>query len=308
MRRAWPAVLLFVIGCADNGPGASGQGGAGQGGAGDGAGGEVSSGDGGSGASGHGCFSTETTCDGKCVDVMTNAEHCGECDNPCAAGPNTEGACVDGMCTSACAPGFADDGGVCKNFFGAHESYPATCAGCSTANAYSGSCSCPAYAPDLALHVQSDCPAIPMREKTELKLCLAGAVAPDSDFGGAYQVDDVDGWCGATAQCRVGNPLAGGACACPAGFEQNVAVRSIVRLPCDNSEAGTVIVFCGNQNAPFTSYAGAYQFDDLGTQCRVANPWTGACSCPSGTTDRVFRAMVDGSAGLYGSTIHLCTP
>jgi hypothetical protein len=39
----------------------------------------------------------------------------------------------------------------------------------------------------------------------------------------------------------------------------------------------------------------------------VSNPRTGDCSCPAGTIDRVFRVMVDGGAGLYGSTLHLCT-
>jgi hypothetical protein len=211
------------------------------------------------------------------------------------------------MCSSSCAQGFADDGGTCKNFFGAHEAYPSACAGCSVANAYSGDCSCPAYAPALALHVQSDCPGVPMRAKTELNLCLPGGVSGDSDFGGAYQVDDAAGWCGATDQCRVGNPLAGGACECPAGFSP-IALRSIIRLPCDDSEVGTQVVFCGNQSADFSSFAGAYQRDDFDPVCRVANPWTGDCSCPAGTTDRVFRVMVDGNMSLYGSTMHLCTP
>src|SRR5690606_27720652 len=54
-----------------------------------GAGGASATGSEGAGASGgHGCFSTETTCDGKCVDVMTHPEHCGACGNACATGPN----------------------------------------------------------------------------------------------------------------------------------------------------------------------------------------------------------------------------
>ena len=257
---------------------------------------------------GHGCFSTETTCDGKCVDVMTHPEHCGECNNPCASGPNTAGTCSAGTCSASCSAGFADDGGTCKNLFGAHEAYPQECAGCSVPNPYSGDCSCPAPSTDLALHVQSDCPGMPMRSKTELRLCTTGGVSAESDFGGAFQVDDFDGWCGATAQCRVGNPLAGGACACPDGFGEAITLRSIVRLPCDNAEAGTNITFCGNALAPFTSFAGAYQLDDFAPNCRVQNPFTGDCSCPAGSVDRVFRVMVDGAMGLYGSTIHLCTP
>jgi hypothetical protein len=257
---------------------------------------------------GHGCFSTETTCDGKCVDVMTHPEHCGDCNQPCALGPNSAGTCSGGICTASCASGFAEGDGICKNFFGAHEAYPQECAGCSVQNPYSGDCSCPSPSTDLALHVQSDCPAMPMRSKTELRLCITGGVSAESDFGGAFQVDDFDGWCGATAQCRVGNPLAGGACACPDGFDAPITLRSIVRLPCDNAEAGTSITLCGNTQAAFTSFAGAYQLDDFAPNCRVANPFTGDCSCPAGSVDRVYRVMVDGAMGLYGSTIHLCTP
>jgi hypothetical protein len=145
-----------------------------------------------------------------------------------------------------------------------------------------------------------------MRAATLLNLCVTSGVSDQADFGGAYQVDDFDGWCGATAQCRVTNPLAGDACACPAGFEQTITLRSIIRLPCDGSEAGTSIVLCGNSSAPYAAFGGAYQTDDLEPTCRVANPWTGGCNCPEGMTDRGYRAMVDGAPGLYGSQIHLC--
>jgi hypothetical protein len=259
------------------------------------------------GTGGHGCFATETLCAGACVDVTDTPAHCGMCDNPCAAGPEEAGECIDGQCSFACAAGFvADEDGVCTNFRGAHEIYPVECPGCSTQNPLTQSCGCPPGTNPLALAVQSDCPGIPMRMKTTLDLCVGGAVAADSDFGGAYQVDDFDGWCGATAQCRVGNPLAGGACACPDGFTDAISLRSIARLPCDGSEVGTVVTFCGRQSAPLRSFGGAYQYDDFAPECRVPNPYTGACSCPADTTDVSYRVMVDGAPGLYGSTMHLC--
>lgn len=293
----------LLMACAAEAPPADGAGGA----AGDPA---SSSSSGEAAAGGHGCFSTETTCDGTCVDVTSHPDHCGGCNQSCAIGPNTEGVCVQGQCSSSCAEGFVDtspeEAGSCTNFLGAHEPYPAACAGCSVENPHSGGCSCPAGASPLTLHVQSDCPGEPMRAKTFLELCLLDGVSVESDFGGAYQVDDGDGWCGATDKCRVGNPLAGGACACPEGFDP-IALRSIVRLPCDDSEVGTQVIFCGNPQAPFTAFAGAYQRDDFEPTCRVPNPWTADCSCPEGTTDRAYRVMVDGAAGLFGSTIHLCT-
>ncbi len=260
------------------------------------------------GSGGHGCFATEATCDGACVDVKTNPLHCGRCDNPCNGGANQSGQCVDGECVGQCADGFLEDDGVCKNYFGAHESYPAECSGCSQANAVSGDCSCPASTTDLVLAVQSDCPGMALRASTELRLCTTGATSPEADFGGAYQVDDFDGLCGAMpGSCRRGNPLAGGACACPEGF-QAIGMRSIIRLPCDQTEVGSVVFVCGNPAATIASFGGAYQFDDFDPQCRVTNPWTGACSCPAGTTDRAYRVMVDGAQGLYGSTMHLCGP
>ncbi|MBK6519824.1 MAG: hypothetical protein IPM79_25565 [Polyangiaceae bacterium] len=278
------------------------------GGAGGGDGGSTGPGPSVTGAGGHGCFDTETLCAGACVDVSSHPDHCGQCDNPCAGDGTSLGECVEGACINGCAAGFVDDNGTCKNFLGAYEAWPAECAGCANANPYSSACGCPASTSPLPLHVQSDCPGVPMRFKTTLDLCVTSGVAESSDFGGAYEVDDFDGWCGATAQCRVGNPMAGNTCACPAGFDDVIALRSIIRLPCDNAEAGNTIFLCGNMDAPFTSFAGAYQFDDFAPNCRVANPWTGDCSCPAGSTDRVYRVMVDGGAGLYGSTIHLCTP
>jgi hypothetical protein len=308
LPRSSPALLslwLLAAGCADGGAVDGAQGGAG-GAGGPGAGPDASSTD---GAGGHGCFATETVCNGACIDVMSHPLHCGMCNHPCSTDPMATGTCVDGQCAGGgCAAGFADDMGVCKNFFGAHEAYPSQCAGCQVQNAYTSACSCPAQTTELSLHAQSDCPGMPLRAATELKLCVTTGVTAESDFGGAYEVDDLDGWCGATAQCRVGNPMAGGACACPAGFDDTISLRSIIRLPCDNGEVGNVLVLCGNREAPTTSFGGAYQFDDLGTQCRVTNPWTGDCSCPPGMVDRGYRAMVDGPDGLYGSVIHLCTP
>jgi hypothetical protein len=313
--RAGVVVTLLAgfLGCAsgssDDGGGASaGTGGAGAS-SGPGAGGDGSGATGGQGSAGSGglgCFSTEATCGGKCVDLQTSVEHCGDCDQPCAGGPNATGECVAGECVSGCAAGYVDDQGACKNLLGSHEPYPAACPGCSTPNVITGTCGCPAMTTALQLDVQSDCPSMPLRAATKLQLCMSTGVAASNDFGGAYQVDDFDGWCGASAKCRVGNPMAAGACACPDGFV-GIGLRSIIRI-CDDSEVGTTIYVCGNQSAELQAFGGAFQVDDFAPACRVANPWTGTCTCPAGTQDRSHRVMVDGGEGLYGSTLHLCTP
>lgn len=296
----WASMMglaLVMTSCSSDPPASSGSGGEG---------GETSSSSG-TGPFTHGCLSGEDLCDGKCVRVEDNAAHCGACNNACGMGPDGTGICSQGKCVFTCNGVLVEDPTGCKNFFGAHESYPAECPGCATANATTGDCSCPSPSSELVLAVQSDCPGIPMRSATKLRLCTTSSVPSSSDFGGAYQVDDLPGWCGSAASCRVGNPMAGGACACPAGFDP-IAVRSIIRLPCDNGEAGTQIVFCGNKNVPLQTFGGAFQVDDVAPACRVANPWTGGCSCPANTKEQVFRVMVDGGAGLYGSTLRMCLP
>lgn len=294
--RCWLRMVglaAMISGCSEN-PGLNvGAGGGGAGGS------------SGSGSYQHGCLTGETLCDGKCVRVEDNVAHCGTCDNACGVGPEGAGICAEGRCLYSCNGGLVEDATGCKNFFGAYESFPAECAGCSTGNTSTGDCSCPSPSSALELAVQSDCPGVPMRSATRLRLCVTTGVSATSDFGGAYQVDDAAGWCGAVNQCRVGNPLAGGACVCPAGFDP-IAVRSIIRLPCDNGEAGTQIVFCGNKNAALQTFGGAFQVDDFAPTCRVSNPWTGGCSCPANTKEQVFRVMVDGAQGLYGSTLRLC--
>jgi hypothetical protein len=259
---------------------------------------------GGSNEGGHGCFSTEATCNGKCVHLEDNPTHCGACNNSCGPG----GQCVNGTCAYDCNGTLVSDLASCLPLYGAYETYPAECAGCGTANTKTGACSCPSPSSELPLLVQSDCPGVPMRSATTLRLCITPTLSPDSDFGGAYQVDDLDGWCGSTGQCRVGNPLAGGACACPAGFDEAIGLRSILRLPCNGAEGGSTVVLCGNKDAPLRTFGGAFQVDDVEPACRVANPWTGGCSCPAGTSEQVYRVMVDGGAGLYGSTVRICMP
>lgn len=266
-----------------------------------------SAGSSGSTAYEHGCFSTETTCDGKCVLLNQSVEHCGMCGNACVQSADRIGSCVDGVCVSQCKPGLIEQAGQCINFLGAYEPNPNDCFGCGVAHPATGSCSCPSPAKEISLSVESDCPGVPLRSATRLNVCVTEAASIESDFGGAFQVDDIDGQCGATARCRVGNPMAGGSCVCPPGFDTPIALRSIVRLPCGGAETGSVITFCGNRSVPMRAFGGAYQFDDLDPKCRIANPYTNDCACPQGTKDQAYRVMVDGAAGLYGSTIHLCS-
>jgi hypothetical protein len=48
-------------------------------------------------------------CCGTCVDLATDASHCGECDNECAVPSHADGTCFDHACgLGECEPGYAD--------------------------------------------------------------------------------------------------------------------------------------------------------------------------------------------------------
>jgi Stigma-specific protein, Stig1 len=66
------------------------------------------------------CEAPDALCGTDCVDITSDADHCGECDNACAPGL----ACVDGACQ--CEPGFTDCDGECLDLNFDH----ANCGGC----------------------------------------------------------------------------------------------------------------------------------------------------------------------------------
>ena len=50
-----------------------------------------------------------TLCDGACIDLLSNVQHCGSCGNECAPEPNSQVSCVfidGGVCAYECDPGF----------------------------------------------------------------------------------------------------------------------------------------------------------------------------------------------------------
>ena len=58
----------------------------------------------------------ELACCGTCVDVETDAEHCGGCDTPCAVPPHATVMCLAGSCqSSGCEDGYADCDGDLGN-------------------------------------------------------------------------------------------------------------------------------------------------------------------------------------------------
>ncbi|MBL8682345.1 MAG: hypothetical protein JNK05_24465 [Myxococcales bacterium] len=54
------------------------------------------------------CPSGQMLCSGACVDLQTNANHCGMCGNACPAGPRSTPVCAAGRCQLQCEPSYAN--------------------------------------------------------------------------------------------------------------------------------------------------------------------------------------------------------
>ena len=59
---------------------------------------------------------TGTQCGEVCVDLTSDPDHCGRCDNECPDGTNAHGVCTPTGCALECNTGWADPGddGVCE--------------------------------------------------------------------------------------------------------------------------------------------------------------------------------------------------
>jgi len=140
-----------------------------------------------------------------------------------------------------------------------------------------------------------------------LGLCLPDVLNANTSIGGAYQVDDpVPSGVG----CRSPNRLTG-SCSCPPGFSaQEFRAMAPVGFPPDGETPfiGSNVFICGGSSSA-GAFQGAFQLDDpvpnsLG--CRVPNPSTGSCSCPTGSTQQKMRVLADNAGESFGSNIAVC--
>lgn len=120
-------------------------------------------------------------------------------------------------------------------------------------------------------------------------------------FGGSFETSDA--YC---VPCHSANSETG-TCTCPAGF----TAQSFRILNDCAGVHGAGASVCHPPVAPAAEYAGAYQLDDAGATCeqgcRSPNPYTGACSCPAGTTPISTRTLADTPCpNLVGSQIVFC--
>lgn len=269
-------------------------------------------------------------------DAATDATGCGPAS--CIAGPCETAHCVGGVCerTSTCAETDLCCGGVCAVDCGSVE-----CAGrpagevcrpsrgpCDVEERCDGSAACPADAiapggaecraalgscdaPERCDGASTECPDEPGRRYGDA-CCPGAGCEPGSAclgtrcavFGGSYAQDQSGNF---AMPCQ-GNPLAGAACACPAGF----VARQLEDLDGAADEgAGWQLrhFVCVANDAPTTGtdFAGAYAFVTTGnphsvgctTACSFPSSVSGACACSSGASS----VVVTGVHYLAGSSL-----
>lgn len=77
------------------------------------------------------CSGGRSCCDGACLDLQTDLDHCGACDNACGEPAASSVACVDGACSLTCSAGYGDCDVLAEN--GCEkgvEADPKNCGGC----------------------------------------------------------------------------------------------------------------------------------------------------------------------------------
>eukprot|EP01113_Clastostelium_recurvatum_P041943 TRINITY_DN6747_c0_g2_i2.p1 TRINITY_DN6747_c0_g2~~TRINITY_DN6747_c0_g2_i2.p1 ORF type:complete len:697 (-),score=39.59 TRINITY_DN6747_c0_g2_i2:236-2326(-) len=188
------------------------------------------------------------------------------------------------------------------SFIGLFEDSP--CGFCMSPNIETGGCSCPFGTSDsIPFRVLNDCAGIGTQMEAYMYMCIRYQDDGDA-FQGAYLTIDTTG-------CEQGNPYMGGACSCTPGAGA-ASFRTLVNQ--GGGIVGAQLVLCYRlPSYTWSTFGGMFQVDDNvggGVGCRVANPLTGGCFCPSDTRQQEFRVEVDvvynGAVNFIGSRIYAC--
>ena len=280
-------------------------------------------------SSGLACCNQTTCPDGCCEDGQCRA---GITDDACGTGGRACRACPDGRACQShgcqecglpgqfccpgdrCDPGLVCRNSVCSAFGGGYQQSAAggTCPACTQPNPLTRACSCPPGFQAQGLRTVSDCGTGGADLPGTLALCGPPALAPTSDYGGAFEKDDAFAACPQAGQCRARNPYTSD-CRCPDGFTA-LRFRSLIESPCGGLQGTMPAVCLGSHGG--VHFGGAYQLDDRTTcdaSCRTGNPLAeGKCDCPAGfEPQQVARVKADHGCGstavnIIGSNIYYC--
>ena len=266
------------------------------------------------------CTGSTTKCSGVCVDTTTSPTNCGGCGHVCDAVPHARTTCSSSTCGFLCDVGYHVCAGACVPDDAVTSCGPSSCTACPTPPHTTATCDGTACGttcvagfkdcngspgdgcevdlsdPKTCGSCGGACPVPPHGSAT----CTGGVCGFTCNapwialgdrcalFGGAYETDSST--CGGA--CSSPNPFTKD-CTCPPGF---LAEKTGASSQCDETSRGSVVV-C-NAPAPTgplpsgVDWAGAYSKRATAcapaTDCFTANPFTGTCTCPSGTTPIVF--------------------
>lgn len=247
-----------------------------------------------------------------CEVDLSDPKTCGSCTAACPVPPHGSATCTSGVCGFTCNAPWIPLGDRCALFGGAYEIDSSACTGtCMNANPFTKDCTCPAGFVTETTGASAECNE---SSRGTLAVCNAPATGTSLpfgvDWGGAYSKRAIA--CDPATDCFTANPFTG-ACTCPAGtsplaFDVEDAPPD---SPCGATAGGgpgppveagigglptmTQLVFCspgpsGTGGAPIT-YFGAFETFDDGS-CRIKNPLTTACTCPTGSKPQALRVMM----------------
>jgi hypothetical protein len=227
---------------------------------------------------------------------------CGGLNQPCCAG-------------NGCTSGMGCVGGECAVFGGAFMTQDPSCQSCLLGNPFGGACACPSGFNTDRARALNDCnTATGMTHGAHLNFCQSAAAVGGSDYGGFYQLDDLN--CRAADRCAVKNRYTG-ACSCPAGMvAADLSVHVDVSSACSAwGYMGSHIFVCMPSTGPITNFGGVYQVNELTCEghgvCRAGNPrGEGGCACAPGTSPKgIGRVWADcNNFTRAWSTVYACTP
>ena len=208
------------------------------------------------------CATGQTLCGDACIDLQTDATHCGSCDGNCRGLPGVNGltiTCVRGVCAvhDHCAEGFADCDTLSENGCEASLTQPSSCGACGI--------TCSGSTPACTL-VAGD-GGVPTR------VCSSGC-APSTPTR-----------CGETCSDTQTDPLNCGACGNRCSFSH--AVSSCIAGVCAPASCASTFADCDRDatNGCETALSTLYDCGACGRACPMpTGPHAGARCISSGVT------------------------